>query len=45
MIWRVVLLVLASWVVVSALTAIVWAAVVRGGADEDRARGYVTDRS
>jgi hypothetical protein len=36
---------LGAWLVVSALTAVVCAAVVRGGLQEDRARGYLTDRS
>jgi hypothetical protein len=45
MIWRVVLLVCLAWLLVSALTALIWAAVARGGVAEDRARGYVTDRS
>lgn len=41
----VVLAVLVTWVVVSAITAVACAAVVRGGVQEDRARGFLTDRS
>jgi len=36
-----VLLVAGAWIVVSALTAVVCAAVLRGGVQEDRARGYL----
>jgi hypothetical protein len=36
MIWRVVLLVCLAWLLVSALTAAVVAAVLRGGTDADR---------
>ena len=44
MIAFVVLAVLLAWLVVSAITAVVCAAVVRGGVQEDRARGFLTDR-
>ena len=37
--------VLMGWVLASAVTAVVWTAVVRSGVREDRARGYLTDRS
>jgi hypothetical protein len=45
MIVLVIFVVLMGWVLVSAVTAVVWTAVVRSGAQEDRARGYLTDRS
>jgi hypothetical protein len=45
MIWLVVLTVLVAWFVVSAVTALVAGAVVRGGVDEDRARGFLSYRS
>jgi hypothetical protein len=45
MIAVVVLGVLLSWVVVSAITAAACAAVVAGGVREDRARGFLTERS
>ena len=38
-----VLLVAGAWIVVSALTAVVCAAVLRGGVQEDRARGRLSD--
>jgi hypothetical protein len=41
----VILAVLTGWVLLSAVTAVVWTAVVRSGVREDRARGYLTDRS
>jgi hypothetical protein len=40
----VVIAVLASWLLLSVLTAAGWAAVARGGLQEDRLRGYLTDR-
>jgi hypothetical protein len=42
MIMPVVLAVLGAWIVISAVTAAVCALVVRGGVDEDRARGFLT---
>jgi hypothetical protein len=45
MIGLVIVAVLLVWLVVSALTAVACAAVVRGGVAEDRARGYLTYRS
>ena len=45
MIGLVVLAVLGVWFVLSALTAVGCAAVVRGGVAEDRARGYLSYRS
>jgi hypothetical protein len=44
MIALVILAVLLTWVVVSAITAVVCSAVARGGLQEDRARGYLVDR-
>jgi hypothetical protein len=44
MIGLVVLAVLGVWFVLSALTAVGCAAVVRGGVEEDRARGYLSYR-
>jgi hypothetical protein len=44
MIGLVVLAVLGAWLVLSALTAVGCAAVARGGAEEDRARGYLSYR-
>jgi hypothetical protein len=41
MIGLVVLAVLVAWLVVSALTAVACASVMRGGVEEDRARGYL----
>jgi hypothetical protein len=41
----VLLAVLGAWVVLSAVTAAACALVVRGGVEEDRARGYLTYRS
>jgi hypothetical protein len=37
--------VLTGWALLSAVTAVVLTAVVRSGVREDRARGYLTDRS
>jgi hypothetical protein len=45
MIAVVVLAVLLAWLVVSAITAVACTAVVRGGLQEDRARGFLTDGS
>jgi hypothetical protein len=45
MTWLVVLLACLGWLLVAALTLVVWSAVMRGGAAEDRARGYETDRT
>ena len=45
MIAAVVLAVLLGWFVVSAITAVACGAVVAGGVREDRARGFLTDRS
>jgi hypothetical protein len=44
MIGLVVLAVLGAWLVLSALAAVGCAAVVRGGVEEDRARGYLSYR-
>jgi hypothetical protein len=40
----VVLTVVVAWIVASAVTAAVWSVVIRGGLQEDRARGYVRER-
>jgi hypothetical protein len=40
----IVLAVIAGWLVVSAVTAVVCTAVIRGGRQEDVARGYVRER-
>jgi hypothetical protein len=45
MIGLVVLAVLGAWLVLSALAAVGCAAVVRGGVEEDRARGYLSYRA
>jgi hypothetical protein len=44
MIGLVVLAVLVTWLVLSAFTAVGCGAVVRGGIEEDRARGYLSYR-
>jgi hypothetical protein len=36
---------LLAWLIVSAITAVACTAVVRGGVQEDRARGFLDDRS
>jgi hypothetical protein len=45
MIALVVLAVLVTWLLVSAVTAFLAGAVVHGGVEEDRARGFLTYRS
>jgi hypothetical protein len=39
-----VLVALGMWLALSAVTAVVCAMVLRGGLEEDRAQGYVSDR-
>jgi hypothetical protein len=40
----VILAVLGTWLLLSALTTVAFAAVVRGGADEERMEPYSSDR-
>jgi hypothetical protein len=44
MIARVLLTVLATWLILSALTAVAWAALLRGGAQGERAQGVVHEQ-
>ena len=37
------IVILLAWTAVSAVAAVLWGAVLRGGLEEDRARGYSTD--
>ena len=45
MIGTVILAVLGAWILLSIITTVACAALVRGGASEDRARGYTSDLS